>query len=168
MKRIHNTHEENLTLYPCSYIQRGLRPTGIWYGLDDLWHTFLRENSPSLLMGNDYELDIDATRLYVIKNFTDLRTFMDKYWQVRFDYGHGQVEHMPAWRKIAMGYGGFEVKNYGYLKEAYQRYHYKNRNNPVPFWTWLYTLDSDCGCIWDISIIRSVKKIAMHDEKAEN
>lgn len=160
MKRIHNTKDENLTLYPCCYIQRGLRPTGIWYSVDHSWHEFLGDKTQGLLMLHNYDLDVDQERLYVIKNFTDLCIFMEKYWHVISDYGAGMVEHSPEWRKVAMGYGGFEVQNYGYIKDAYDRHRYKHRDKLLPGWIWFFALDADCGCIWDVSIIHSVKKIA--------
>ena len=120
----------------------GVKPKGLWYGIGTAWLDWVRSEMPEWESDNVFLLDIDESRVKVIRNFQELMEF-DK------EYGV-ESERYANWRSINWGrvsndWGGVEIAPYIY-KARYDV-------------SWYYGWDIASGCIWGNGVIRGIKKI---------
>jgi hypothetical protein len=134
-KRIHIT--DSLDIYDCHYIQNkyDFKPNGLWYSINDEWYQWISYNMPSKLKKYKFELEIDFSRIIVLKDSKTLKEFVDIY-------GFNELNLVFIdWEKVSEDYDGIEFSPYF-------------KNNILDFKNiWYNTIDVESGCIWNLDII---------------
>jgi hypothetical protein len=161
MRRLHNTNQKyihrflkkrfsdpNIKGQSYSMIEK-LKPSGIWYAIDNDWIDWCSSEIPHWIGRYQQVLQIDHSRILVLKSIDDIKTFISKY----------KVEPHPLlkfmwyinWKAVASEYAGIEIHNYREIKwgEGYDFNRYQDLG------LWFSAWDVSSGCIWDLSAIRS-------------
>jgi hypothetical protein len=115
------------------------KPRGLWYGIGTSWIDWIRSEMPEWETDNIFKLDIDESKILMIRNIEELDAF-DKKYTDNDDMWRG-----IDWRKVASEYGGIEIAPYIYEG----RFEY----------LWYYGWDVASGCIWDDGVIINIEKI---------
>jgi hypothetical protein len=148
MKRLHNTDSIEISLNK-KYSQKDtdFKPRGLWYAIDNEWLEWCLDNMSHWIKENVFELEIDISKIIVISNKTELNNFIKKFTEVKYE-----CLETINWNLVKEEYNGIEIVNYNHLKYniGYQSFH----NFP----TWFYGWDVSGGCIWNLSIIKDIKK----------
>jgi len=122
-----------------------MKPKGLWYGIGDSWLRWIKDEMPDWEHDNVYQLDINESKIKIIRNFNELVAF-DKIYGVenesRMFFDNGR---MIDWAKVAKDFDGIEIAPYIY--EA--RFEYN----------WYYGWDVASGCIWSSDVIKDIKKL---------
>ena len=146
MKRIVNTDRIELNLAKTYPQERAvLKPRGLWYGIDNEWIEWCKNNMVHRVKKKIIELeDINLSKILIIENFKQLKVFSEE-----FSYKVDPYVNYINWEKISKKYSGIEIQNYYKIKEKES---FPDLDN-IWFWGW----DVSSGCIWDLSIIKSFK-----------
>ena len=115
------------------------KPRGLWYGIGPSWIDWVRSEMPDWEVDNVFKIDIDESKMLLIRNIEELAAFDKEYG----DDG-GRWKNIN-WHNVASKYGGIEIAPY--LYEG--RYEYM----------WYYGWDVASGCIWDDGVIMNIEKI---------
>jgi len=116
------------------------KPHGLWYGIGPSWIDWVRSEMPDWEVDNVFKIDIDESKMLLIRNIEELDAF-DKEYSTDDDSRWKNI----YWHKVASRYGGIEIAPY--LYEARFKY------------MWYYGWDVASGCIWDDGVITNIKKI---------
>ena len=145
MKRIHNSGIENLVLVNSK--QGGnfvYKPNGLWYGIDEAWLNWCKSNEPEWIHKNNYELEVDLSKILIISSGEQLKEFRKRFYKLFRKYDTiGCVD----WKSVASSYSGIEINPY--LWEC------RLSLDTV----WYYGWDCASGCIWDVGVILSVRRL---------
>ena len=117
------------------------KPKGLWYGIGDNWIKWIKSGMPNWDHKNVYRLNIDDSKMKVIRTYDELIAF-DK------EYGTNETyngDRMIDWGKVANKYRGIEIAPF--IFEGHMNIE------------WYYGWDVASGCIWDVSCIKNVKKL---------
>ena len=121
------------------------KPDGLWYSVGGEWLEWLEENKEYLHedfaggSDHDYLLDIDESRLLIIRTQDELEGFGEEYAQDESGF------FMINWSRVEDDYAGIEIPNLlGYHTHATN---------------WYYGWDVSSGCLWDMSALRGVEEI---------
>ena len=90
-------------------------------------------------------MEIDETSIYHIFDEETLLAFEKEY---GFREGAPMVWLCINWEAVALDYKGVEITNYGKIKFS------KGIMS-----TWFYAWDVSGGCVWDLSAVKSCKRI---------
>ena len=147
MRRVHNTAKRKILLdfeYPTND-KKSIKPHGFWYSLNDEWKEWCTTEMPHWIFPNNFELDIDMSKILLIQSTIDIIAFQKKY----VIEGHHQYDSFIDWGTVKKDYKGIEIQKYYHIK------YMLGYNFPI----WFYGWDVSSGCIWDLSIIKNIKKI---------
>ena len=119
------------------------KPRGLWYGIGGSWIDWVRSEMPDWETEHVFKIEVDESRMRVIRNYDDLLGF-DKEYGVEEDFGYSQKN--IDWGKVASDYGGIEIAPYIH----------KGRYDI----SWYYGWDVASGCIWGDGVIKGIKRIS--------
>jgi len=141
MKRIHITDSE-VIIKSKTYCQfnKTHKPAGLWYTINEEWLEWCKIEMPGWINKYQFELDIDLSKILMIKNTIDLKLFNKKYTNSALGI---------EWNKVAEKYDGIEIQNYSYLMN-----HVKY--DSIPLWVWGWDISS--GCIWNLAALKGINK----------
>lgn len=145
MKRSNNNRNNSLDLNKTYSQELDFKPSGLWYALNNEWCQWCTGNFDSWLGQNNFELDIDLSKVLVIKNSDDLMDFYNTYKKV--SQGSSLIDYVA----LSERYSGIEIDNYHILK--------RTKEIPILERLWLLSWDISSGCIWDLSIINNYSLI---------
>ena len=117
------------------------KPKGLWYGIGTSWVDWVRNNQSDWEEDYIHIIDVDLTKIKVIRNYQELIEFNNQY---------GTKENHSAdidWVKVSKDYSGIEIAPYIY----------KARFDREVFW--YYAWDVASGCIWDSAAIKSIENL---------
>ena len=149
MKKIHTTDNKRIDLkrsYVNEYMNYEWKPYGLWYSIDYAWHTWCKDSNFGGIGKYDFNLEIDETNLLKIENISDLECLPTK-----FTFPQSKFK-TPDWNKIIKKYKGFQLLNQNILEFSYS-------DGLHLYDLFVGSLDCDCGCIWDLSCIKSIERI---------
>jgi len=125
----------------------GGKPKGLWYSFGDLW---LEKNQEDKIKdySHCYRLEVDLDSVLMISKPEMLNTFIKQFQRPAGEAGQAQFEPWAVtglidWNRVAKHYSGIEF--------------------PELFGTgalWYKGLFVPSGCIWDVSVIRSIRAIS--------
>lgn len=142
-KNFHHTDADALDLNR-SYNQTFFKkPLGLWYDVDGSWEKYLVNNMEYPPSKNHFLMDIDKSRMIIINTIEQLNAFTKEFYEVVGDPKWNI--NFIIWSKVAEKYSGIEIR----LTEK------------IPLLEmvgWFQGWDVASGCIWDLSIIKSVTK----------
>lgn len=122
-----------------------MKPKGLWYGIGDSWLRWVKNEMPDWEHDNVYRLDINESRIKIIRTYKELLAFDAEYGldnQGRSFFDNGR---MIDWAKVAKEFDGIEIAPY--IFEA--RYELQ----------WYSTWDVASGCIWSGDAIKDIEKL---------
>jgi hypothetical protein len=144
VRRIHNSSEGNLVL--SNREQKGnfvYKPNGLWYGIDEEWLDWCKSEEQDWIHRYNYELEVDLSKMLMIGNKEQLMQFHSQFYKLFNGFDHiGCID----WESVANKYAGLEINPY--LWEC----------RLLPDVIWYYGWDCASGCIWDVSIILSLRR----------
>lgn len=123
----------------------GMKPKGLWYGFDDSWIDWVKNEVPEWLGDNNFELIVSTNRILSIDSDKELIEFTEKYADKNSNIGSFINNSMIDWKKVSKDYAGIEIPIYLH-----------NMRLSV---FWYYGWDCASGCIWDTSIIKKINKL---------
>ena len=147
MPLFHHTDAETLDLtrkYEQTFYKK---PLGLWYDIDCSWAEWCEHNEYSI-GSNHFLLEIDYEDVLVIDTAEKLVQFHDQ-----FSFVPEELKSVSGdwrridWAKLAKYYTGIEIAPYREEQVGLRGY----------FWYQMWSVPS--GCIWDLSIIKSVVKV---------
>ena len=140
--RLFNTISKEVDLkrtYPL-YKDYHLKPHGLWYSIDTEWIEWCKDNQPSFIKPNSFNLEINLNECIVISTEKELVDFNKEY---TIESYYKYID----WNVVRKKFKGIEIRNY---KELYEyRYNFD--------YLWFSGWDVSSGCIWDLSIINKVE-----------
>jgi hypothetical protein len=158
MRRLNNTNKKHLkrllkiltnSLVQCQLNRHErfpLKPTGVWYAIGNDWLDWCRDEMPHWIGRYQHTLQIDESKILIIKTVDELRNFVNQYKYTPFPAAPNVW--FIDWRAVAVAWSGIEIQNYHDLK-------WKQRANE--FGTWFYALDVSGGWIWNINALIEYK-----------
>ena len=120
------------------------KPKGLWYGVGTSWIDWVRSEMPEWEVDNVFKIDIDESKVKIIRNIEELIEFDEEY-GLEFEKYVGLGWRNIDWAKVANDWGGIEISPYIY--EARMDFN------------WYYGWDVASGCIWSDGIITKIEKI---------
>lgn len=150
MKRLHNTSVAHIAISDRPYPQdkQIMKPHGLWYGINDAWIEWCRDNMPEWVKTNTFELEVDLSRILVLETELDAMVFNERYGKEGLASVYIPECKYIDWKEIASQYAGIEIQGYTY---SYFR----------STCMWYNSWDCSSGCIWDLSAVKSVKKLEL-------
>jgi hypothetical protein len=131
-----------------TYLQKDsntFKPIGLWYAIDGAWIEWCKNEMPHWIKKHEITLEIDMSRVLIIKTVKDLNEFIKKYTIFISENINGIY-----WRRVATDYDGIEIQNYRKLKWSEDCI---KLFCPIWFSGW----DVSGGCIWNLLAIKSYK-----------
>lgn len=122
-----------------------LKPVGLWYGIGSSWLNYVKTENFSTLKKNIFELEIDYTDILKLTNEKEVIDFNKEY------KIYTKSISTIKWIDVAKKYKGIEINPY------IRFYRYTD-------FDWYYTWDVSSGVVWDLSCIKSYKKINISKE----
>lgn len=127
----------------------GLKPRGLWYSApvkDDGWEDWCRAEEFSVeRLVVPHHLDLDLSRMLVLRSESEIRRFHSKYRHSRYEID---------WPRVAAEYGGLEIAPYCWDLRLEGGF------------LWYYGWDCASGCVWDLRLVRSFAALAATERKA--
>ena len=149
MDRIHNSKESSLDLNIEYYqVADKFKPVGIWYGINNDWLEWCVNEMPHWIYEYVYKLNVDISNILIITNKQELKEFINEYENKLYAGIYG-----VDWWKVSRDFTGIELQNYNVLRwtEGLSNFH-----------IWLSEWDVNGGCIWDLSVIKNIKRRKTH------
>lgn len=145
--RLTMTNRESLKGVPSQQMRKykmeiGPKPNGLWYGIGTSWIDWVRSEMPGMERDYVYLLEVDESKMKIIKNYEELVEFENEYREYNLP---GTKLAYIDWRRVSEKYGGIEIAPYIW----------KARNTHF----WYYGWDVASGCIWEDSVIKYSKKL---------
>ena len=150
MERTHMSSANSLDLTTKYYPARSspLKPTGLWYSINNEWLEWCSGNMPDWVKGWSYLLEMDMSDILILSTTKDLKEFNDAYMKKLSQYCYS-----IDWWKVSRDYPGIEIQKYHHLKWMSD----KNLNDFSQL-LWLYGWDVSGGCVWDLSLVKAAKR----------
>lgn len=120
----------------------GPKPRGLWYGIGSSWIDWVRMEMPDWEADNVFKIDIDESRVKIIRTFEEILEFDKQY---GFDMERYMGWRSIDWVSVAEDWGGIEIAPYIY--EARMKLN------------WYYGWDVASGCIWSDGVVKNIQKI---------
>lgn len=148
MRRIHISPKPLGELQPRSQ-KIGLKPKGLWYGLDMAWIEWCAGEMPGWLEKHVwYEVEVDITRLLILGAEAELDNFRREFGREPWTRSRSEVgieNDYIDWPAVASRWSGVEITDYdwGLRSEC----------------LWYYAWDCASGCVWDPCAVTGVRDI---------
>jgi hypothetical protein len=140
--RIIMSPEDSINFRETTKQEKSYKPRGLWYGIGPSWVNWVRNEMPQWEVENVFKIDIDESRMKIIRNYEQLLAFEKEYLVIPKEYyGFKTID----WVRVAEDYSGIEIAPY--LYEA--------RMNHM----WYYGWDVASGCIWGSGVIKNIKRL---------
>jgi hypothetical protein len=122
------------------------KPRGLWYECNKGWKEFVQREMPSWAegYGHKYLLDVNLSRMCVIRTEKELNDFHDRY---SFVIDNRRGEEGINWLAVSRDYDGIEICPY----------QWGSRNDEKT--SWYYVWDVASGCIWGRGAFKGVTEI---------
>jgi hypothetical protein len=117
-----------------------VKPKGLWYGIGTSWIDWIRMEMPDWESDSVFILDIDESKMKIIRNYEQLIEF-DEVYGVNENGLYREVD----WSRVANDWGGIEIAPYIWKARMKIR--------------WYYGWDVASGCIWGSGVIKNIQKI---------
>ena len=129
--------------------QRNLsKPNGLWYSWNNEWLDWCTSEMPDWKKPWLFYLYPILDDVLIISNTSELIQFQKDYAYKNYDVS----AFMIKWKLVAKDYKGIEIRNYHSLKwNDYTQSRFME-------YIWLAGWDVSGGCIWDLSIIKKVRR----------
>jgi hypothetical protein len=121
----------------------GVKPRGLWYGIGPSWINWVRSEMPDWERDNVFVLDIDESKMKIIRTYDELIKF-DEAYGVNDNRRYGRYREID-WSRVANDWGGIEIAPYIY-EARYDVF-------------WHYGWDVASGCIWGDGVIKNIRRI---------
>ena len=125
------------------------KPTGLYYSIGHAWREWCESEMPEWVKPWNFYLYMNNSKILLITNTHQLREFCDKYMKKFFKY-----TYLIDWHEVSKSYSGIEFQRYNNLK------YMSNRGDDYAKYLWLYGWDVSGGCIWDLDVIKNVRRYA--------
>ena len=142
-KRLFNKFED----VPVSSQKVGGKPKGFWYGCDGSWERWAKQEMPKFLGKHNYKVQVDLSKMIVIRDYPQLIFFEKKYGVNVLDKVPGYEDMVDVyidWPRVVKEYSGIEIAPY--ISKARER-------------DWYFGWDVASGCVWEKSALKSVEKV---------
>jgi hypothetical protein len=138
--RVIMSKEEEITFKNSPNQENRRKPIGLWYGIGSSWVDWIRYNQPSWEKDFIHIVDVDLSKMKVIRNNKQLIEFHNEYF-IKDEFGGNKID----WGKVAEKYSGIEISPFivRYYSEI----------------DWYYGWDVSSGCIWNSDAIKDIKKL---------
>jgi len=152
-QRIHTSDSKTIDLDRTYGVEKpNGKPFGIWYSIDRDWHDWCEGANFDGIKKFDYELDVDMYRIFKVTCLEDLRKMPTKQL-----FSCSELIGID-WAKFKTQYKGFELINQNKMKFS-PGLDFTSKSNEALI-LFVYGLDCDGGCIWDLSAIKGVKRVS--------
>jgi hypothetical protein len=144
--RIIMSHEPEIKFREKKQQEKGYKPNGLWYGIGPSWVNFVRSEMPTRETEHVFKIDIDESKMKIIRNYEDLLEFEKEYsTPIEGMYSFNNRYRYIDWERVARDYSGIEIAPY--ISEARMKH------------MWYYGWDLASGCIWGSGVIRKFKRL---------
>jgi hypothetical protein len=144
--RIIMSHEPEIKFREKKQQEKGYKPNGLWYGIGPSWVNFVRSEMPTRETEHVFKIDIDESKMKIIRNYEDLLEFEKEYsTPIEGMYSFNNRYLYIDWERVARDYSGIEIAPY--ISEARMKH------------MWYYGWDLASGCIWGSGVIRKFKRL---------
>lgn len=145
MNFYHWSISNNLELKPKVYEQDWLKPKGFWVSKNNEWKEW-NDNSGFLNLDffSKYQVELDLTYVLIINTLENLKQFCKKY--------KNKQDQGINWNLVQYDYKGIYFDNYKEIKEQFMTSQSLLRTH-----TWYLAVDINSCCVFDITIIKSLK-----------
>lgn len=150
IQRIHHSNVEQLDLSVVYNQTFYKKPLGLWYDINGGWKEFCKDNEFLDAGNNHFLLDVDTSKILIIDSaekviqFNNNFSYIPDKIQCLLD-----IERRIYWDKLSKIYSGLEI----YLE--------REKYFTLDEYAWYRSWDIISGCIWDLSIIKSVTQITL-------
>jgi hypothetical protein len=145
--RIIMSHEPEIKFREKKQQEKGYKPNGLWYGIGPSWVNFVRSEMPTRETEHVFKIDIDESKMKIIRNYEDLLEFEKEYsTPIEGMYSFNNRYLYIDWERVARDYSGIEIAPY--ISEARMKH------------MWYYGWDLASGCIWRKGVITKITKIS--------
>lgn len=145
--RIIVSPENSIKFRTKSQQEKGYKPHGLWYGIGTSWMDFVKSELYDRDYGNVFKIDIDESKMKIIRNYKELLEFEKEYsTDIEGMGGFNKWSIYIDWVRVAEDYSGIEIAPY--LYEARMKH------------MWYYGWDVASGCIWGKGVIKNITKIS--------
>jgi len=118
----------------------GIKPKGLWYGIGTSWIDWVKSEMPEWEYDNIFEIIIDESKIFKIKNQLDLYIF-----NLQFFSTLDKNFKLINWKNVSLVKHGIEIYPYSDIFDIDL--------------LWYRTWDVSSGCIWSEDIIIDIVKI---------
>ena len=126
------------------------KPAGLYYSINHEWREWCESEMPEWVKPWNFYLYMHTDDILTISTTHQLEEFHHRYLKKMHRYAY-EVD----WHKVSQNYSGIEIQRYHHLKYMTDR-----DMNDFAKHTWLYGWDVSGGCIWDLDIIKKVRRYA--------
>jgi len=121
-----------------------MKPKGLWYGCGLAWFEWCAMEMPHWLKGNVFKLELNTSRMLLLKTGEELLEFSGVYGVDQFRMG--SVDGID-WSRVASKYSGIEICPYqGGLRMDSRT-------------SWYYSWDVASGCVWGSDAVIGATRI---------
>jgi len=140
MKLLHYTSNKIEKLKKSDKINH-FKPTGLWLSVNDEWSMWCEDNQFYTYDNSNYwlyEYSIDkSANIIILQNVNDVYNFTNKY------YNNYRIN----WNEVYKNYDGIGFLNYQKIK---------SKIDVTIELSWYYSIDINCYCIWNFSILKEI------------
>ena len=126
-----------------------LKPEGLWYAYGDQWSKLCADLEWEHKEKDVYNLEINLNEICVLKSFTDLLNFGERFGRVK------GCNEFIRWNDVADNYKGIEISG-----NLHTYFDMARKSNNYSFIPWFYGFDVEGGCLWDLSVITEFEIVA--------
>lgn len=126
------------------------KPKGFWYDCDGEWSNWVQFNMPEWMGEHEYDVELDHSKMIVIRNFQQLKEFNEKYSIKPEESEDLDNDYLIDWRRVAAEYAGIEICPY--ISKVQQI------RETGKVYEWYSTWDVASGCVWNREAIKSIEK----------
>ena len=139
-----------------------IKPEGFWYQFCDCFQKWKNTNEITNVKFGKYiyQVDLkpnsltyldkksDKNKILVLSNIEEVLKFSRKYGK-----SVSSKLRLIDWEKVSLLFGGIEIKNFNKIKTEMWKLKVVDRI------AWVSSFDFSSGCVWNLDIIKDVKKI---------
>lgn len=149
--RIHNSKRKIKKLKGVVEQVSDMKPRRLWYGFDDSWLTFIKNEMPHLEGKYFYEIDINSCNVLQLKTERQIRLFGQEYKVIDrdlytmdkklYDLVKKSIFKID-WKRVSNEYDGIEINPY--------QSEMRMDNTHI----WYYSWDVASGCVWNVNCLK--------------
>ena len=125
------------------------KPNGLYYSIGHAWREWCESEMPDWVKPWNFYLYMNNSKILLITNTHQLQEFCNRYLKKTHKYSY-----LIDWWKVSQDYSGIEFQRYQHLK------YMSNRGDTFYKYLWLYGWDVSGGCVWDLNVIKNVRRYA--------